>query len=92
VSTFKVANFETSYESTLYKKEKEVVLEGLSRHDKANKTKKKNKHAVVDEPCPQEACDSKQLNFYTLQIRSVDEGQTVFYECPKCGHKWNLDN
>ena len=34
--------------------------------------------AVVDEKCPK--CSHKGLNFYTIWARSVDEGQTVFYE------------
>ena len=46
--------------------------------------------AVVDEKCPK--CSHKGLNFYTMQLRSVDEGQTVFYECPKCGHTFSQNN
>mmetsp|Transcript_58514 Transcript_58514/g.67578 ORF Transcript_58514/g.67578 Transcript_58514/m.67578 type:complete len:150 (+) Transcript_58514:49-498(+) len=40
--------------------------------------------AVIDMPCKK--CDSKKLYYYTMQTRSADEGQTVFYECVKCGH------
>lgn len=42
--------------------------------------------ATVDEPCPK--CGNKQMEYYTMQLRSADEGQTVFYECAKCGHKY----
>ena len=46
--------------------------------------------AVVDEKFPK--CPHKGLNFYTMQLRSVDEGQTVFYECPECGHTFSQNN
>ena len=37
----------------------------------------------VDEECPR--CKNPQMSFYTVQLRSVDEGSTVFYKCLKCG-------
>lgn len=48
------------------------------------------KRMVVEEPCIK--CDAKEVGFYTVQLRSVDEGQTVFYECPKCNYTWSVNN
>jgi DNA-directed RNA polymerase I subunit RPA12 len=49
-----------------------------------------SKHALIAEPCPK--CANPEMLFYTLQLRSVDEGSTVFYECPKCQHKFAQNN
>lgn len=53
-------------------------------------TNRTNKHAVIEEPCPK--CGHPEMYFYTMQLRSVDEGSTVFYECPKCTHKFSVNN
>ncbi|KAJ1401730.1 hypothetical protein B484DRAFT_338889 [Ochromonadaceae sp. CCMP2298] len=47
-------------------------------------------HATIEEPCPR--CNHHELYFYTMQLRSVDEGSTVFYECPRCSYKYNMNN
>mmetsp|Transcript_31444 Transcript_31444/g.35767 ORF Transcript_31444/g.35767 Transcript_31444/m.35767 type:complete len:118 (+) Transcript_31444:181-534(+) len=46
--------------------------------------------ATVEEDCVK--CGASEVGFYTLQLRSVDEGQTCFYECPRCKHTWSLNN
>eukprot|EP00899_Mesostigma_viride_P028003 jgi/Mesvir1/8388/Mv12633-RA.1 len=51
---------------------------------------KDRERATVDEPCPK--CGYFQLEYYTLQLRSADEGQTVFYECSKCRYKFSQNN
>ena len=46
--------------------------------------------STVDEACVK--CGHRGLEFYTMQLRSADEGSTVFYECPECQHTWNQNN
>lgn len=37
---------------------------------------------IVERQCPQ--CQNDKMSYATLQLRSADEGQTVFYTCTKC--------
>lgn len=46
--------------------------------------------ATVKEPCPK--CAHTEAKYATLQMRSSDEGQTVFYECTKCKHVWSINS
>jgi DNA-directed RNA polymerase I subunit RPA12 len=46
--------------------------------------------ATIEEPCIK--CGHPEVGYYTVQLRSVDEGQTVFYECPNCKHTWSINN
>ncbi|KAM5470220.1 hypothetical protein MauCBS54593_004105 [Microsporum audouinii] len=34
-----------------------------------------------------EKCDAKEVTWSEMQLRSADEGSTIFYRCSKCGHK-----
>ncbi len=46
----------------------------IVRHEKA---------LQVEDDCPK--CGNHGMEYYTRQLRSADEGQTIFYECPNCG-------
>jgi DNA-directed RNA polymerase subunit M/transcription elongation factor TFIIS len=46
--------------------------------------------ALVLEECPK--CKNPRMYFWTQQLRSADEGQTVFYECPKCDHRYSVNS
>ena len=73
-------------------KGKEVVTKKTFNEQKewqlsTKKEQGKKEEAVINEPC--EKCDSKLCYYYGRQMRSVDEGQTIFYTCVKCGHKFS---
>lgn len=54
-------------------------------YESARKTDKVGDNAdgpVVERQCPQ--CQNDKMSYATLQLRSADEGQTVFYTCTKC--------
>ncbi|XP_053681771.1 DNA-directed RNA polymerase I subunit RPA12 [Sabethes cyaneus] len=40
---------------------------------------------IVSRRCPN--CANGQMSYATLQLRSADEGQTVFFTCTKCKFK-----
>eukprot|EP00735_Rhodelphis_limneticus_P010664 TRINITY_DN3467_c0_g1::TRINITY_DN3467_c0_g1_i1::g.20540::m.20540 TRINITY_DN3467_c0_g1::TRINITY_DN3467_c0_g1_i1::g.20540 ORF type:complete len:133 (+),score=-0.97,sp/O94703/RPA12_SCHPO/45.13/9e-23,TFIIS_C/PF01096.13/4.6e+02,TFIIS_C/PF01096.13/2.7e+02,TFIIS_C/PF01096.13/6.7e-17,DZR/PF12773.2/0.0039,DZR/PF12773.2/0.014,DZR/PF12773.2/13,UPF0547/PF10571.4/8.9,UPF0547/PF10571.4/0.3,UPF0547/PF10571.4/0.89,UPF0547/PF10571.4/2.9e+02,zf-ribbon_3/PF13248.1/1.6,zf-ribbon_3/PF13248.1/0.0016,zf-ribbon_3/PF132 len=56
--------------------------------DKAEEVSKER--ATVKEVCPK--CGHGRMAFHTAQLRSADEGQTVFYECLKCQYKFSLNS
>lgn len=37
---------------------------------------------IVERKCPK--CGNDRMSYATLQLRSADEGQTVFFTCTKC--------
>ncbi|KAH0608125.1 uncharacterized protein H6S33_002177 [Morchella sextelata] len=45
--------------------------------------------AEIKQTCPE--CGREKMWFYTLQLRSADEGATVFYRC-ECGYRFNTNN
>jgi DNA-directed RNA polymerase I subunit RPA12 len=45
----------------------------------------KRTEALTEKDCPQ--CGRKEMYFTTVQLRSADEGSTVFFTCV-CGYKY----
>ncbi|KAL2039925.1 hypothetical protein N7G274_007328 [Stereocaulon virgatum] len=48
------------------------------------------KDAVIQQTCSE--CGSKEMRYYTQQLRGADEGTTVFYSCVVCPHKFSTNN
>ncbi|AET38658.1 DNA-directed RNA polymerase I core subunit RPA12 Ecym_3155 [Eremothecium cymbalariae DBVPG len=46
--------------------------------------------ATIKEKCPQ--CSNDEMHYHTLQLRSADEGATVFYTCTSCGYRFRTNN
>ncbi|KAK1307750.1 hypothetical protein QJS10_CPA09g00281 [Acorus calamus] len=80
---------EISYKITAEDIRRELKLEPFVKLEEDLVDEGIIKRATVTESCPK--CDNPELEYYTRQLRSADEGQTVFYECPKCRHKFSLN-
>lgn len=45
---------------------------------------------VIKEKCPK--CGNEDMQYQVLQLRSADEGATVFYTCTGCGYRFRTNN
>mmetsp|Transcript_12968 Transcript_12968/g.23464 ORF Transcript_12968/g.23464 Transcript_12968/m.23464 type:complete len:159 (+) Transcript_12968:104-580(+) len=80
-----LANLKELPSTTTYSSDRPVPLWAKSDEEqKALQRSSEPTRATVEEPCVK--CGHGIVGFYTVQMRSVDEGQTVFYECPACKH------
>ncbi|XP_050424453.1 DNA-directed RNA polymerase I subunit RPA12 [Adelges cooleyi] len=65
--------------------EYEIVLNSIEDLDTVVKTE--NRDDADDGPIAERrcnACGHNQMSYAAMQLRSADEGQTVFYTCVKC--------
>ncbi|CAK9296241.1 unnamed protein product [Gordionus sp. m RMFG-2023] len=79
-----------TYQINLLNYSKKSVKYILNINDVNNLKYMKNKSEehfgpLVDRVCPK--CGSKKMSYTTQQTRSIDEGQTIFYICPKCKYQ-----
>ncbi|KAH3902831.1 DNA-directed RNA polymerase I core subunit RPA12 SCDLUD_000423 [Saccharomycodes ludwigii] len=74
-----------AFPSKLHAK-KSVVKTSL----KKNELNGSGSGAIIKEKCPQ--CGNDEMSYHTLQLRSADEGATVFYTCTSCGYRTRTNN
>lgn len=54
----------------------------VKRKNAAPKEENADEGPIVERICPK--CGNDEMSYATLQLRSADEGQTVFYTCTNC--------
>lgn len=59
-------------------RQKRSAIQTVERSDMKNE-------AVIQVTCPE--CGRKEVRYSAVQLRSADEGSTIFYTCD-CGHKY----
>merc|ERR1712135_94110 len=67
--------------STFYYNQNKVAAKGRQ----TTETKKADGPLVEDRKCGK--CGHMGMTYSTMQTRSADEGQTVFYHCPECDNQ-----
>ncbi|GKU90127.1 hypothetical protein SLE2022_217350 [Rubroshorea leprosula] len=72
---------EISYRITTQDIKREL---GIKLFDEETDTGKSGAR-MIKKAC--DKCGNPELEYTTRQMRSADEGQTVFYHCPKCNHQ-----
>ena len=55
----------------------------------ANESPKQETLAMANEVCPK--CGALQMSYRAVQLRSADEGQTIFYKCVDCGYEMTVN-
>ncbi|KAJ1993285.1 DNA-directed RNA polymerase I core subunit rpa12 [Dimargaris cristalligena] len=53
-------------------------------------SKMREEAATIAQTC--EKCGAEEMEYHTRQMRSADEGQTIFYNCRRCGYKYSANS
>lgn len=64
------------------KSEFTIPFNTYNKRKNAAKEEDSDEGPIVERMCPK--CGNDKMSYATLQLRSADEGQTVFYTCTKC--------
>ncbi|KAK2958107.1 putative Transcription factor S [Blattamonas nauphoetae] len=79
--------WEQSYREFRHAEPKKLIV---FEEEKIERKEEDRAKAIIEEMCP--VCQHNRMSFTTMQLRSADEGQTILYECLKCGHRYSVNN
>ena len=68
----------------------EALYEHVISFQSGHQIEKETKNEDVPEGFITCKCGSKQVDYTQQQIRSADEGATIFCSCHKCGKRWRM--
>jgi len=77
----------TKIKYTIHFNSIDAYTKNAEEESRKNKDTTDEEGPIVDRKCPK--CGNDKMSYATLQLRSADEGQTVFYTCTKCKYKEN---
>ncbi|KAG5562573.1 uncharacterized protein LOC131316735 [Rhododendron vialii] len=78
-----IAGKEITYSATSEDIKRELGIVSMDEFQQEQQKKQMDHNAKCNK------CGQVGLYYIPRQIRSADEGQTLFYDCPKCGHSFN---
>lgn len=67
------------------KVEYNIHFNNVPNKDEGSSDEENEEGPIIERTCKK--CGNEKFTYATLQLRSADEGQTVFYTCTKCNYK-----
>ncbi len=85
-------DFQYYVEEKSYNNSKPWIEEFYNTEKIASKNEEPENTQTIEQRCISKNCDSNVCYYTARQMRSADEGETIFYQCIKCSVRFTLNN